>query len=170
MGPPGHRPPLLFPKLPSSLFRPAPRTPDLGVGGFGRPAATCADPVGKERKMRAFVSKGRAAIRNIHQHFDVLSRATVRSGSETLREAFGTKLHRVLNVSHASSSPQSPETALGDLRELLRELQNAPRKLPKTSRRPLRAPLGALRRAEGAATPEFAAPLQRNAHFCGHLC
>ena len=52
--------------------------------------------------MRAFVSKGRAAIRNIHQHFDALSRATVRSRSETLREAFGTKLHRILIVSHAS--------------------------------------------------------------------
>ena len=39
-----HAPPLLFPKLPSSLFRPAPRTPDLGVGGFDWPAATAADP------------------------------------------------------------------------------------------------------------------------------
>ena len=53
------------------------------------------------------------------------------------------------SFSHASSSPQSPETALRDLRELPSELQNAPRKLPKTSRRSLRAPLGALRRAEG---------------------
>ena len=142
----------------------------VGVGGFGRPAATCADPVGKKRKMRAFVSKGRAAIRNIHQHFDALSRATVRSRSETLREAFGTKLHRVLNVSHASSSPQSPETALGDLRELLRELQNAPRKLPEASGNPLRDPLGLLQRAQGAATPEFAASLQRNPHSRWHVC
>ena len=37
-------PPILLPKLPSSLFRPSPCTPDLGVGGFDWPAATAADP------------------------------------------------------------------------------------------------------------------------------
>ena len=58
-------PPLLFPKLPSSLFRPSRRTPDLGVGGFSRAAPTCADPRGtiakKVESLRTTLLRFRAA-------------------------------------------------------------------------------------------------------------